>query len=784
MDKKESIVNRFSATQVELAKYVKIDPIEYEDKKGWVGYGEGNAFSNYLIELYNTSPVHGALVNSIAFMIAGKEFTASTTLAVREIQRLKLDKILKQTALDLKLQGGFYWEVIWSMDRSTIAQINHLPFENCRLACSDDNDDITGVWYSRDWNDTRKKKNNPHYIPMFDINTKDENPKQVLFQHSMMIGSEYYPKPDYIGSVNEIEKLRQYSEYQVNLILNGFFPSLIASFNNGIPTLEEQRMIKNQLQQSIQGAENAGKVLTFFNEERDRGVEFTPFPVGDLDKQFESLVNPSIEQILISHRVTSPLLFGVRDGGGLGSNTDEMKTAFRLFSKQVINPFQRIICDGIDTLFNAMGIPSDVQIVENDLFEEDVVIDANGTPAPSQDLASQALNGAQISSLLEIITQTTANVLTITSAKAITKAAFPMLAEEEVNSIFDNLSSVNLQPTDVIQSSEKKKVEHKHTHVSQADESYKPTDEMAGEAELGLKWREEYGRGGTEVGVARARDISNKRNLSLDTIQRMNSYFSRHEVDKQASGWNDGEEGFPSAGRIAWQLWGGDAGRDWAKRIMESVKQSSHLCLSHSSDFTDEEGRGFLKQLAECGELIDNEEWELVEECQVDDYDNEEKFAKVHQGLESYEDADAKSKLDAGVYKVRYRYSTWLSDNSREFCREMVRLSKGGIVWRYEDIIEMSDAGVNGQFARKGTNKYNLFRFKGGVNCHHFFMRAIYKRKKEKGRYLPNEGMDNEMKIAVRKAEAEGFSPMDTTVGYRDAKTPMKDFPNGGRLTK
>lgn len=675
MDKKESIVNRFSATQVELAKYVKIEPIEFEDRKGWVGYGEGNAFPQYLIELYNTSPVHGALVNSIAFMIAGKEFTASTTLAVREIQRLKLDKILKQTALDLKLQGGFYWEVIWSMDRSTIAQINHLPYENCRLACSDDNDDITGVWYSRDWNDMRKKKNVPHYIPMFDINTKDENPKQVLFQHSMMIGSEYYPKPDYIGSVNEIEKLRQYSEYQVNLILNGFFPSLIASFNNGIPTLEEQRMIKNQLQQSIQGAENAGKVLTFFNEERDRGVEFTPFPVGDLDKQFESLVNPSIEQILISHRVTSPLLFGVRDGGGLGSNTDEMKTAFRLFSKQVINPFQRIICDGIDTLFNAMGIPSDVQIVENDLFEEDVVIDTNGTPAPSQDLASQALNGAQISSLLEIITQTTANVLTTTSAKAITRAAFPMLTDEEVNSIFDNLSSVVLQPTDVIQSSEKKKVKHEHKEVSK-------------------------------------------------------------------------------------------------------------ICCSTEGDFTDEEGKGFLKQLAECGELIDTEEWELVEEEEVTDYDGEEKFAKVHQGLESYEDADAKSKLDAGVYKVRYRYSTWIGENSREFCREMVRLSKGGIVWRYEDIIEMGDAGVNGQFARQGTTTYNLFRFKGGVNCHHFWMRAIYKRKKEKGRYLPNDGMDNDMKIAVRKAEKEGFSPMDTTVGYRDAKTPMKDFPNGGRLTK
>jgi hypothetical protein len=711
MDKTKSIVERFSATQVELAKYVKIEPIEFEDRKGWVAYGEGNHFPQYLIELYNTSPVHGALVNSISFMIAGKEFTAASQVTLREIQRLKLDKLLHSTALDLKLHGGFYWEVIWSMDRSTIAQINHLPYENCRLACSDDNDDVTGVWYSRDWSDTRKKKNNPHYIPFFDINTKEENPKQVMFQHSMMVGSEYYPKPDYIGSINWIELTRQIGEYHVNNILNGFFPSLIASFNNGIPTLEEQRMIKQQLQLSIQGAENAGKVLTFFNEERDRGVEFTAFPISDSDKQYEFLSTESTNQILIAHRVTSPLLFGIRDGGGLGSNTDELKTSMYLFTKQVIEPFQRIICDGVDEILRAIAVPQGVKIAPNDLF-----VPEQTTEAP------------------------------------------------------------------VTQSTEKKKVKCEHEAVSQKFESYAPTDEMATEAELGLKWREEYGRGGTEVGVARARDISNKRNLSLDTIQRMNSYFSRHEVDKQAKGWNQGEEGFPSAGRVAWQLWGGDAGRDWAKRILERVEQSTHVCQSSVDDFTDEEGKQFLKHLAECGELIDLNEWELVEECEVGDYDAEENFTKVNQALDSYADPDQKSKLDAGLYKVRYRYSTWISQNSREFCREMVRLSKGGIVWRYEDIQEMSAAGVNNQFAERGTNTINIFRYKGGVNCHHFWMRAIYKRKRESGKFLPNEGMDNEVKIAVRKAEAEGFSPLDTTVGYQDAKRPMKDFPNGGRI--
>ena len=98
-----------------------------------------------------------------------------------------------------------------------------------------------------------------------------------------------------------------------------------------------------------------------------------------------------------------------------------------------------------------------------------------------------------------------------------------------------------------------------------------PTDAMVAEAKRGLEWREEYGRGGTSVGVARARDIANRRELSIDTVKRMSSFFARHEVDKQAEGFGSGEDGYPSAGRIAWALWGGDPGQAFARRVMRSV---------------------------------------------------------------------------------------------------------------------------------------------------------------------------------------------------------------------
>jgi lambda family phage portal protein len=114
------------------------------------------------------------------------------------------------------------------------------------------------------------------------------------------------------------------------------------------------------------------------------------------------------------------------------------------------------------------------------------------------------------------------------------------------------------------------------TSEFQADQ-HKPTKGMIEEAKLGLEWRREYNRGGTEVGVARARDISNGSNLSDDTVKRMNSFFARHEVDKKGEGFTPGEDGYPSAGRIAWALWGGDAGQTWAAAKVEQINRNKKL---------------------------------------------------------------------------------------------------------------------------------------------------------------------------------------------------------------
>lgn len=109
--------------------------------------------------------------------------------------------------------------------------------------------------------------------------------------------------------------------------------------------------------------------------------------------------------------------------------------------------------------------------------------------------------------------------------------------------------------------------------VEERQDGYTPTDAMVAEARRGLEWRRTFNRGGTEVGVARARDIVNRSNLSQETVGRMVSYFARHEVDKQGEGFNRGEPGYPSAGRIAWALWGGDPGKSWSESIIRSLDE-------------------------------------------------------------------------------------------------------------------------------------------------------------------------------------------------------------------
>lgn len=733
-----SSFNNIKATSINLSKsYVQISAQEKESQGGWIDYGDKNMFAEYCIELSEQSPVHGSLVRSISQMIAGKTITSKDVGAASLLLSLGIVDANNNTANDLELHGGFYWEVIFDM-KGEPHSIEHLPFECCRIGVNKATGEVNGIWFSKDWKNIRKKRNVPKFIPLFDGKKQEGMSRQALYSFKNSTSASYYGKPDYISSLNYIEMSRQLSVFHVNNIQNGLFPSFVVNLNNGIPeTIEEMDAQKREIEKNISGASNAGKFIVTFNENRDRSAEFIPFPTNDNDKVYQLYEETCTRQIMMSHRVTSPLLFGIREGGGLGSNKDEMETALKIFNEQVVNPSQQLITAAAEEILQMCGVSASVFILNNgEEMSTDVAATATVSATTDATAADVSYNGAQISSAIDIIAKVKEGILTEEQA-TIFLIQFLQLPEDVAKAFFAGGGAIAVQK---LSAHLKKKVK------LEIPESFEPTNEMSEEAKLGLKWREEYGRGGTEVGVARARDISNKRNLSFDTVKRMNSYFARHQVDKEASGWNQGEEGFPSAGRIAWLLWGGDAGADWAKRIVDRYAEEN--LSKNIPEFTQEAEQQWMTFLDTVGEVVDDEEWELLSEEIAGSVNDESDYQLAIKNVNmAYAKPNEPSERDSGLYKLRYKYSENISADSRDFCVKEATKSRNGVVYKFEDINLMSAKGVNGEFAPEGQKSYDIFTWKGGCFCHHSWLRRIYFRKRKNGKFLPNNGLKNDERV-------------------------------------
>jgi hypothetical protein len=209
----------------------------------------------------------------------------------------------------------------------------------------------------------------------------------------------------------------------------------------------------------MSGARNAGKVVMFFNERDQPKTEITPFPVNDADKQYQLMDTTATQKIITAHRVTTPLLFGIRETSGFGSNKDEMTTGLEIFNKQVIEPYQEKINKSITELLSNQMPGVSFEIVPNTPLvaeQTSVVTDASAT-GTTADVAATALNGAQITSLVDIVMQSAAGAVPVTSAKAIVQAAFPTLPPATVDAIFADVLPGSLQPQEVIMNDEKKK---------------------------------------------------------------------------------------------------------------------------------------------------------------------------------------------------------------------------------------------------------------------------------------------------------------------------------------
>ena len=345
---------------LKLNEYQERSYAERPSARGWVNYGDDNLFPQYLIDLYKSSATHNALCTSIAYMIYGDGVQADTLEARLKMEEWGLQDEVRKACLDLKIQGGFALELVYSIDRTTISKVRHCPFENIRTAEVDEDENLEFVYYSKDWSDQREE---PQEVKTFDPEQKNEFPVQILYVKPFSPGSYYYPKPDYIGSIDYIELDKEIGKYHINNIKNGLAPSFTIHFKNGVPAQEERRRIRNDIERQLAGATNAGKFIVTYSDSPDRKPDFEPFPLSDADKQYQFLSTEVSDKIMVGHRVVSSAMFGVKTAGQLG-NTQELEIASELFDKQVIKPYQRIVKDALSSIFTAAGTPTTVTVQE------------------------------------------------------------------------------------------------------------------------------------------------------------------------------------------------------------------------------------------------------------------------------------------------------------------------------------------------------------------------------------------------------------------------------------
>jgi hypothetical protein len=623
--------------------------------KDYVEYGEDNDYFGYLIDRYNGSPTNNAILNSLMDLTFGKGLDATDSAKkpseYAAMRGLFTKSCLQKVVSDYVMMGQCSFQVVYSQDHNTIVEVQHIPVETLRAARCNEDGEIEAYYYAKDWTDVKGRKETAVRIPAFG---KSREGLEILYIKPYRAGFYYYSPVDYQGGLPYAELEEEIANYHINNVQNSLSPSLLINFNNGVPSEEERRQIEQQIAQKYSGSSNSGKFILAFNDNKDLAATIDTVQLSDAAAQYQFLSDEAAQKIMVSHRIVSPMLLGIKDNTGLGNNADELKTASMLLDNLVIRPKQEIILDGIDQILAY----NDISL--NLYFKTLQPLEFTETEVQDEELIQKeaSYNGAQIASSLQIMQSVKDGVLTVD--QAITFLVQMLQFDPQVaNALFKGNSSA----------------------------------------------------------------------------------------------------------------------------IISQMK--SHKFKSEVPEFSKEDEHKWIDALRGKGEVVDLEEWELISDEVVNDPDNEDTHlaTQYNFAVEDFSNADEKSNSDSGLYKIRYAYTRNISSNSREFCREMVGAANGGTVFRKEDIDMMSFSGVNGQFAPEGQSVYSIWKWKGGAFCHHAWRRMVYFRKKQGGKFLPNEGLDNDKLVSTEAAIKEGV-PTSKLVpnGWDAAQTRPIDTSSRGSL--
>ena len=328
---------------VQLNQYER-PTITEERNKNYVSIGENNDYYQGLIDAYMDSTTNNAVINGIVNQIYGKGLDATDSAQKPEqyaqMRGLVKPHDLRNVCQDLKLLGEASFQITYNGNK--ISAITHFPRETLRAEKMNDKGEIKNYYYSPDWTkvsrNTKLKK-----FPVFGSGAQNE----IYIIKRYVTGYYYYSPADYNTSYATLED--EIACFLINDTQNGFSGTKVVNFNNGVPDREKQLAIKNDVMQKLTGSYGE-KVIIAFNNNAESKTTVEDIPLDNAPQHYQYLSEECSKKIMLTHRVTSPLLLGLSSANGFSSNADEIENASRLFNNVVIQPYQNLLIDSLDAI--------------------------------------------------------------------------------------------------------------------------------------------------------------------------------------------------------------------------------------------------------------------------------------------------------------------------------------------------------------------------------------------------------------------------------------------------
>lgn len=330
--------------EIQVLTFAEAKQPEYKEKKGegYMQYGQNNDYPQYLLDLFNKSAKHNAIVRGKVNYIVGNGWAGEQPIVKQVNREETLNDLTKKVALDIELFGGAYIQVIWSVMGEQIAELWHCDYTKIRT-----NKDNTQFWYKEDWKATRNQEKAEIYNA---FNPKNPVGVQILYVKEYRPGMNVYSLPGYFGALNYIESDVEVSKHVLGNAQTGFSASKLITLPNGEPSPDEKRAVSRQFDNMYTGADGKKYLLAFVNDATRKPI-VDDLGASDLTKEDFGRVDELIQNNIFSgHQITSPDLFGIAVPGQLG-NRQQMRDSYEIFNNTYIR-YKQMQLEGV---FNMLG---------------------------------------------------------------------------------------------------------------------------------------------------------------------------------------------------------------------------------------------------------------------------------------------------------------------------------------------------------------------------------------------------------------------------------------------